>query len=75
MMIFALWLLAGLTFVFFWSLTTEWRYRDDKPDQWRRYRGVMHLRDHADPAPPMNTADLVQRLKRAGYKGQHPADR
>lgn len=60
----ALWLVASLVVGALWSWWN--RERENGPNQWRRYRGVMHLREHTDPNPPIDTARLALWLRSGG---------
>ena len=48
------------------------RRKREAIDQWSRYRGVMHLREHVPEPEPLDTAHVVQRLRRSGYQPRTP---
>lgn len=69
---FGAWLFAGVCFVWAWSLFCDLRKLfEDRPlipNQWKRYRGIMNLPARKGEPPPINTAELVQALKKLEKK-------
>lgn len=61
---FLVWITTSLIVAALWSWWN--RERENEPNQWRRYRGVMHLREQIDPNPPLDTARLVLYLRSGG---------
>lgn len=62
------WFIGGFTFIFFWALWAEVCRDPDRskvPDQWRKYRGVMNLPARKGEPPPLDTARLIQVMRRA----------
>lgn len=64
---FAVWITASVALGLLWSWWN--RERENEPNQWRRYRGVMHLREQIDPNPPLDTARLTLHLRSSGHEG------
>lgn len=62
-----LWILAGSLLGLLWAWLS--RERDRAPNQWQRYRGVMHLREHVDAHPAIDTAHLTLHLRSSGHEG------
>lgn len=61
MIVLGVWLVLSITTGLLWAW---WNRERPEPNQWSRYRGVMHLREHVDAAPPMDTAELAQHMRR-----------
>lgn len=62
------WLTAGVFVAYFWAVTAGERKHPKPPNQWKKYRGIMHLPARVGEKPPMDTADLIQALKKRGKK-------
>lgn len=65
---FVVWLIGGFSFILVWALWAECMKdpsRPEVPDQWRKYRGVMDLPARKEEPPPMDTARLIQVMRRA----------
>lgn len=62
------WSISAVFVAYFWAITADERKHPKPPDQWRKYRGVMNLPARVGEKPPMDTADLIQALKKRGKK-------